>query len=57
MTVIMPDSAKRIQLVVTMGTTASRSAALKNIPEKDTQDKVKPESGINFVLYNQTLMR
>ena len=41
------------QLAADLGTTASQSAALTQVPQKDDQDsEVKPESGINFVLYS-----
>ena len=41
------------QLAADLGTTASQSAALTQVQQKDNQGgEVKPESGINFVLYS-----
>ena len=42
-----------MQLAADLGTTASQSAALSQIPQTDDNNNdVKPESGINFVLYS-----
>jgi hypothetical protein len=44
------------QLVADLGTVAGQSAALKQLPEDDSgEDSPQPESGVNFVLYNQKM--
>ena len=44
------------QLANDLGTTASNSTMLSNLPNNDNQNKtVQPKSGINFVLYNSSL--
>ena len=44
------------QLANNPGTTSSNSTILSNLPEENNQNKtVQPQSGINFVLYNNEL--